>query len=130
MSEERKRVQVFFAGESRVEKSHRDKCNINSIMSRYQRTGLVPVSRAAGAYGDFSGVVDYHTCVQAQRDAEGAFMSLPAEVRKRFRNDPGELLAFLGDEANREEAIKIGLIPKPEPEPRVTEPEPPVADGE
>lgn len=37
-------------------------------------------------------------------------MSLPAELRKRFRNDPGMLLAFLEDPQNRAEAESLGLV--------------------
>jgi len=36
-------------------------------------------------------------------------MALPSDVRKRFSNDPAELIDFLADKKNDEEAIKLGL---------------------
>ena len=48
--------------------------------------------------------------------AAEAFAALPSRVRQRFNNDPAELLEFLADESNREEAVFLGLIEKPEPQ--------------
>ena len=111
-----RRVVQAVRGESRTEQAHRQETNINTIVSRYQRTGLLPVAAGSPRYGDFTGVVDYHSAVDAVHAAEDAFLSLPADVRKRFRNDPGELLAFLEDEGNRAEAVALGLIVPPEPD--------------
>ena len=41
-------------------------------------------------------------------------MTLPADLRKRFSNDPGQLLSFLENEDNRAEAIKLGLVNAPQ----------------
>lgn len=70
----------------------------------------MPAVNGLPMYGDFSGVVDYHSAVQAIKIAEERFMMLPAQIRKRFRNDPQELLAFLADDTNRQEAVEMGLI--------------------
>ena len=49
--------------------------------------------------------------------------SLLSRVRKRYNNDPAELLEFVMDEKNREEAVFLGLIEKPqESAPEVGEP--------
>ena len=42
--------------------------------------------------------------------ARDLFMSLDAEVRKRFGNDPAQLLDFLADNKNYDEAKKLGLV--------------------
>jgi hypothetical protein len=44
------------------------------------------------------------------RAAEEAFMAMPASVRSRFHNDAGELVNFVSDGRNREEAVKLGLV--------------------
>lgn len=106
----RRRVVQYCEGESATEQAHANAVNINTIVSRYQRTGVLPPSSRVPRYGDFSGCVDYHSCVEAVRMAEEGFMSLPAELRKRFRNDPGMLLAFLEDPQNRAEAESLGLV--------------------
>lgn len=110
-----RRVQILTEGESRVEQSHRAKCNINTIIKKAMKTGIVPVSTRQPTYGDFAGVVDYHDAQNKILKAQEDFMALPSAVRKRFRNEPGLLIDFLSDEDNRQEAIELGLIPAPEP---------------
>lgn len=111
----RRRVQFVPVGESRVEQSHRDECDINKIMARYHRSGLLPGRGEPGYYGDFTAVDDYQDAVERVFAADRAFMELPSAVRKRFANDPSELLAFLADEGNRDEAVELGIIPPLEP---------------
>lgn len=105
-----RRVVRHVEGESKTEQHHRDEVNINKIIAKYEKTGQMPLRSGVPTYGDFTGMVDFHSAKQAVIDVEEAFMELPAEVRKRFRNDPGELLEFLDDEKNREEAIELGLV--------------------
>lgn len=119
-----KRVSTVFKGESKTEQSHRDKCNINSIVARFHKTGQLPPATATPHYGDFTQVGDYHSCCEAVRLADLAFMSLPAKVRAAFRNDPGLLIAFLEDPGNRDEAIRLGLIAPAAAEPIVAQAEP------
>ena len=47
-------------------------------------------------------------------------MALPAHLRARFENDPAQLIDFLGDENNRSEAEKLGLLEVPKAESTVT----------
>ena len=63
--------------------------------------------------GDFTGITDFQSAMEAVVRAQGAFNDLPANVRARFRNDPAEMLAFLEDGKNREEAVKLGLVSPP-----------------
>lgn len=99
---------------SRTKGSFRDECDINVIMRRFQRSGGrlgdLPNSQGNGSYGDFSELPDYQTALATVIAAEANFEALPSIVRKRFNNDPGELLDFLSDEGNREEAVKLGLV--------------------
>ena len=46
-------------------------------------------------------------------EARSIFAQLPSELRKRFHNDPAELVVFMSDSANVEEAISLGLMSKP-----------------
>jgi phage internal scaffolding protein len=88
----------------------RDECDINVIVERFGVTGRVPVTPLEPSYGDFSGVGDYHTALNKINATKEQFMTLPAKVRARFDHDPYELVNFLMDEANRSEAIELGLI--------------------
>lgn len=101
--------------ESLAVQSERDECDINKLVERYGVTGSLPVAAHLPTYQDFEGIFDFQSAMNAVISADKAFLSLPAKVRSRFGNDPQQLLIFLGDEANREEAISLGLVVKPEP---------------
>lgn len=88
----------------------RDECDINVIVERFGVTGQIPVRAIEPTYGDFSGVSDYHTALNKIKAADEAFMALPAKLRAKFDHDPNALLNFLENEANRDEAIELGLI--------------------
>jgi len=96
-----------------VKKSFKDECDINNILKRWGITGQVPIPEKLPMSGDFSGIDDFHSAMNAVRDAETAFMHLPPELRKRFGHDPQELVAFLDNGENRAEAEKLGLVAKP-----------------
>jgi hypothetical protein len=40
-------------------------------------------------------------------------MMLPAKLRARFDNNPEKFVEYVGKGENREEAIELGLIPRP-----------------
>jgi phage internal scaffolding protein len=88
----------------------RDECDINVIVERFGVTGELPMAPIEPSYGDFSGVSDYHSALNAIRASEEAFMALPAKLRAKFDHDPNALLEFLQNETNRDEAIELGLI--------------------
>jgi len=100
---------------SRTQQHFKDECDINTILTKFNVTGLLPENPLPPRYGDFSGIGDYHGALRAVRRAEDEFNALPAGLRARFDNDPALLIDFLALEANRAEAIDLGLIPKPVP---------------
>ncbi len=121
-------------GPTRVKQSFSDEVNINKIMAKYTRTGVVPqINLKKPLYGDFSNVQDYLSAVSKVRESEAAFMSLPAEVRARTENDPGKFLEWVTNEDNKAEIVGFGLAsqeaadlmwpPPPEPEPDPAPPE-------
>lgn len=100
---------------SLTQQQFKDECDINKIIKSYEATGeFTHKTSKVGQYADFSGIRDYHEMVEKVAYAQEAFMTLPAQVRLKFQNDPGELLQFIQNPANREEAMRIGLIEKPE----------------
>jgi len=112
-----------------TEQSHKDEVNVNTIMRKAMRTGLLPQRGNPGFYGDFSNVTDYFDAVNRVKEAEASFMTLPADIRKRFDNEPGKLLAFLDNASNEDEARELGILP-PLPSEAPVEPETPVAIAE
>lgn len=88
----------------------RDEVDINTIVRRFGLTGQLPTDLRAPEYGDFTGITDYHSAMNAVAYANEAFDAMPAEVRARFGNDPGEFVAFCSDEKNAGEMAKLGLL--------------------
>lgn len=88
----------------------RDEVDINTIVRRFGLTGQLPDNVRAPVYGDFDGVSDYQSAMNAVLAADAAFMTMPAEVRARFGNSAQEFVAFCSDEKNAEEMKKLGLV--------------------
>lgn len=78
----------------KVQQHLREEVDVNTIVRRFGITGQMPVGVKQGLYGDFSGITDYSSAVEAIERAQNGFMKLPAEVRERFNNDPSRLADF------------------------------------
>lgn len=101
---------------SRTKQSFKAECDINNIMKRFERTGvLTDMIKQNPAYGDFSEVPDYLEALNIVAHAHTQFESLSAKVRARFNNDPEQFLAFVSDPRNRKEMVDMGLAIKREP---------------
>jgi len=96
-----------------------DEVNINNIIARYQTTGVLPKG-GTPVFGDFSNIQDFQSAQDAIATAKQAFEALPPYLRRRFNNDPAQLLSFIEDDDNRYEAEKLGLVPKKEVKPTET----------
>jgi phage internal scaffolding protein len=86
--------------------------DINNIMHSYQQTGILgdPLAVVKPSFGDFSSEFDYQVAYNQILEAQEMFAELPSDLRRRFGDDPGQLLHFLADPGNREEAVKLGLV--------------------
>lgn len=101
--------------ETRTKQSFKDECDINNILSKYAKTGIVNhINQSEGQYGDFSSEQDYQKALNIVIEAQNTFASLPAEVRDKFANDPAQFLKFTEKEENIEELVKMGLAVKKE----------------
>lgn len=111
-----------------TQQSAKDECDINKIIERLKRGADIPMSNyAPPKYGDFTKIpTDLRECLNEVRQADELFMSLDANIRRRFDNDPVLLLDFLNDPKNRDEAIALGLVEAPPPLKADVEPEAPV----
>lgn len=99
---------------SLAQQHQKDEADINSIVKRFGLTGELPNNTRMPQYGDYTGITDYKDALDAVRIADKAFMALPAHIRSYFNNDPENLLVFIADENNRDEAEKLGLVPPKE----------------
>lgn len=87
--------------------------DINNIMAKYSKTGclvdpiLTPSRKPS--FGDFSGVPEFQAAQDLLAQSFEAFDAMPSHLRARFSNDPVNLLAFLEDPSNRDEAVRLGI---------------------
>lgn len=97
-----------------TEQYHAPEHDINRIVERALRTGALDPSlvRTIGRFVDVAEYGDFTTAQNRIAEASNAFSRLPGRIRERFNNSPAMLLAFLADERNRDEAVKLGLIEK------------------
>jgi phage internal scaffolding protein len=105
---------------SLTKQSFAEEADINTIVRRFLLDGQMPNNVRMPTYGDFTNVTDYHTAMNAVAQANEAFDQLPAAVRLRFHNDPAEFVEFCSNDENRQEAVKMGLVPPPPIEPATT----------
>lgn len=103
---------VEFTEPSITEQSHRSECNINSIMSRFMRTGVLGSDTQAREmfFGDFSDVGSFHDVQNIMADAREKFTSLPANIREAFGNDISKFLDALRDRSQIGKLLDLGLI--------------------
>ena len=113
---------------SRTQVSFKEECDINNIMKRFERTGMLDhLNQYQGRYGDFLEVPQsYHDAVNQVIAANEMFMTIPAKVRAMFNNDPGEFLAFVENPENADRLVELGLARRsspPDEEPAAAAPE-------
>ena len=93
-----------------TEQSHKAQCDINKIIAKYNKTGLIThVSTIKAEFGDVP-MVDYKEMQDRLVRMKTEFDRLPYQIKKRFGNNPYNLIAFMEDSANRKEAEELGLI--------------------
>lgn len=103
------RVLAPAVDDGRTRQEFRDECDINTIMAKYGRTGLLPTVDRQMNYGDFTELPDFMSAMNTVSKANEAFAALPAKVRKRFNNDPAEFCDYVSDPENIDEVRKLGL---------------------
>lgn len=88
----------------------KDDCDINVILANAQRSGVV--SNLAGGsprFLDVSDVPDYASSIRAVRQAEEAFLALPATLRAELNNDPALFIDFCMNPDNTPRLEALGL---------------------
>tara|TARA_B100001769_G_C22110436_1_gene600545 strand:+ start:3388 stop:3861 length:474 start_codon:yes stop_codon:yes gene_type:complete len=107
----------FSNSPSRTKSEFKDEVNINTIVKKAMRTGVLPTGDRQPLYADFTQLNSYETAQIAIAEAKSSFEQLPSDIRAKFDNNVTELLDFVDDEANKEEAIQLGLLPEEEAAP-------------
>lgn len=109
----RRRVIEHNTEKTKTQEHHAKNADAASIVKKYGYQSSPFHTRQNGYYSDISEVPDLQTALQAVKTAETAFQQLPSEIRKKLGNDPTNLVDYLKDPKNTEEAIKYGLLNAP-----------------
>lgn len=104
---------------TRTQQHFAEETDINTIVERFKITGQLPENVRMPTYADFDEIYNFQDAMNAIRLAEESFAAMPANVRRRFNNDPAQFLEFCYDDNNREEAIRMGLVPPREATPPI-----------
>lgn len=118
---ERVRVHPRMSDVVRTKQSFKDDCDINVIMDRHTKTGVVNhLNRALPQYGDFSEANGLKDAMDRVFAAEQLFAGLESRIRKAAANSPHQMLQMLATEdgayALQEAGLDLGL-PSREPAP-------------
>lgn len=97
---------------ARTKQNHKRECDINFIMSQFERTGQIShLNHNKPNYG-FAPATDFKSALDTVIQAEESFMDLPADIRERFNHDPAQFLEFVEDDQNGLELAQMGLLDK------------------
>ena len=93
---------IKFTQPTLAQQHSKDEVDINKIMARYIKTGVIDhVAKYQPQYLDNT-ETDYHTSQNIIIKADGMFSELPSTVRRQFNNNPAEFLEFVNDPDNHE----------------------------
>jgi phage internal scaffolding protein len=106
---------VFFPEDAvGAQQSFAAECDVNQIIKRFSVSGeFTHLNLRSPIFGDVRGL-DFQGMLDYIAHAESAFMDLPADVRKRFDNNPRDFVEFCSDPKNVDEMVKLGLVVKEE----------------
>jgi len=108
---------------SKTQQNFKDETDINTIIDRFGVENVAQDPRLMPSSEDFMEAFDFQSAQNTIRQAQEAFMDLPADVRAEFDNDPAKLIRFVEDERNTEKAIAMGIaFRRPEEKPDETPP--------
>ncbi|UDN67665.1 internal scaffolding protein [robinz microvirus RP_87] len=100
---------------SMTKQSHKDECDINLIIKKYQKTGIIQhISQQTPSYTDLPDTLDYQQSLAILEEADYAFSTLPSVVREYFHNSPAEFLAAFTDPSQAAKLEEWGLAKKRE----------------
>lgn len=87
--------------------------DINKLISKYQKTGMLPVTNGReGVFIDVSNFGDFFESQNRVNDLLNSFNQLPSKVRRRFRGNPQEFVEFCMnmDDVKMAEAKALGML--------------------
>lgn len=89
--------------------SEADECDINKIVERFAKTGILPSNtRGEGLFFDVADAPTFQEAIHIVKTAEETFAQLPSNVRDYFANNPVNFLTEF-EKGNKELFERLGL---------------------
>lgn len=105
-----RRGKAYIPGKSLTEQSHSKGVDINTIVSRFKKTGDTQIlQRTVGDYQELERI-DLHEAMNQITKANEIFMELPSKIRNRFDNDPEKYFDYSVKAENHDEMRELGLL--------------------
>ncbi len=96
---------------SRTQQHFKDEVNVNTIMKKARRTGVLPYRGPEDCiFQDLTGTTDYLEAMNRVKAIDRQFQELPANIRNKFGNNPDAILKYLQEPKNEKEARTLGLL--------------------
>jgi phage internal scaffolding protein len=93
-----------------TEQAHKDECDMNRILDKYQKTGFIEhAKKHEGRYDDVTNV-DFQEAMNVVANVKSMFEELPSKFRAEFENNPGKFLEFAQNPQNAEKMHKMGIL--------------------
>lgn len=127
------KVRLSGFGKGKTKQSELQQADVNWIVAKYDKTGVIPVSKRQAFYADVSTIGDYRSVMERVQEAAEFFMQQPASLREEFENDPAKFLDYVST-ATPDQLREKGLLEAEGEEPPVElpvepAPAPPAVEG-
>ncbi len=106
---------ISFKGPGRTRQDQKDSCDLNLMMRKYLKQGVLPrLNTKTPVYDDFSTALSYHESLDRIKRADILFAALPAQLRASCENDPAQLIAYVEGGEHIDELVDLGVMEAPE----------------
>lgn len=111
-----------------TKQSHAKECDINQIMKKFQKTGVIDhIRKNEGQYGEYD-AQEYKQAMDIVAEGQSMFQELPSKARQHFDNDPAKFMETVNSPDGINTLRKLGLAygepalerPQDSPEPQNT----------
>lgn len=116
----KKRIPIKFAKTGRTKQQHADKTNINLIMKKFLKTGIIDFTNKHEQQYGFATSDSFQESLQIIQTANEMFADLPSQLRIKFNHNPADFLDYVQDPKNEDTLFDLGLADFPLP-PIITE---------
>lgn len=88
VNDEAKRTALYCRDATLTQQNGKEEADINTIVNRFLKTGLVPQVPVPPTYQQFDDVFDFQTAMNVVAAGKASFEKMPADIRDAFHNNP------------------------------------------